>query len=856
MILKRLIILFAILKGSLALANPFLPFFNKLYKAHQLIDNNNFKESKKIIYKQIQGKDSNECIAWYDLSRIYENDQNFDSALIFSEKALMKLFIQHQNQKESIKLQKRYGLNLNEFNDLLTSQVEKLYFLKRKNEPNPIERSNINLYYIKQFESLKGRIENNRFYKNFTDSTNPNHVNANLNCVSKLKYCIENLYFTEDTIEYKTVIASKNLNIYKGYLSKYWKKLSENQELSKVIHLKNFYKIIEDTLYKTAFELVLIENLEQGYLKFVEEYPNAPQKDSAFNLAENIAYLDAKSANNNAKYESYIEKYPRARHRGQIDYLKRYLNVVPVPYLTKELKYVYVDSASSETWTDSLYDFAYPYASNYHKKWYSNGSMLVPGCALVMKFDDFGASDFFYIEKDGTPVNQKTYDEIVQFSANMAFVQKADRHGIINSLGQEILPCKFQRIYFDTSLKLGILFNGKSWGMFNITGKLMTPIQYSNILSPFSSITVNVDIIELPKVLIAVMNDHLWGYITLSGEKAIEFNFKQAFPFKNGVALVETTNGKWMYIDFEGKQVSKEYDLIQDLENGYCKVVKITEGKKKYGILAKPFGSKIPQMNLTHAQLHEFGRTYKIKYQSDSIHQEFKEILTPIHDDIIFTTNLHFNAFAVKTPKGYLIYDTSGVLVYKNPIPNLTVFAQKLFITKEKKQVKWYNYKNNLMSNLSFEEINIISDHLVAGLNKGMWNIFNINEKSLSISNEKGVIYKDFEAIVPAEKEGYFMIQKKGVWGLCNEEGKVILDCKYQDIYFTDNANNYIVRIPETTSNEESSWGVLNTSGKFIVDPVFEGISFEDFSGYWLVPYNEKNAWLDQKGNLFAEPNE
>jgi hypothetical protein len=32
---------------------------------------------------------------WYDLSRIYENDQNFDSALIFSEKALMKLFIQH-----------------------------------------------------------------------------------------------------------------------------------------------------------------------------------------------------------------------------------------------------------------------------------------------------------------------------------------------------------------------------------------------------------------------------------------------------------------------------------------------------------------------------------------------------------------------------------------------------------------------------------------------------------------------------------------------------------------------------------------------------------------------------------------
>ena len=855
MIFKRLIILFAFIQGSLALANPFLPFFNKLYKAHQLIENKDFKKSKEIIFKQIQGKDSNQCIAWYDLSRIYENDKKFDSALIFSEKALLKLFIQHQKASEAIKLNKRYSLSLNHFNDLITSQVEKLYVLNRKSEPNLLGKKNRNVFYAEQFISLKNRVQNHLLYKNYLDTSTHEQV-KNLGCVIQLEWSIQHLQYCEDTIEFKTVLASKNINIYKGYIDHYWKNIEKTQQLKNVIHLKNFYKVIEDTLFKTAFELVLIENKEQTYLKFIEEYPNAPQKDSAFNLAENIAYLDAKSANSNSKYEIFIEKYPKARHRAQIDYLKRYLNVVPVPYLTKELKYVYVDSASSETWTDSVYDFAYPYASNYHKKWYANGSMLVPGCALVMKFDDFGASDFFYIEKDGTPVNQKTYDEIVQFSANMAFVQKADRHGIINSQGQEILPCKFQRIYFDTSLKLGILFNGKSWGMFNITGKLITPIQYSNILSPFSSITVNVDIMELPKVLIAVMNDNLWGYITLSGEKAIEFNYKQAFPFKNGVALVETTNGKWMYIDFGGKQVSKEYDLIQDLESGYSKVVRITEGKKKYGILAKPFGSKIPQMNLTHAQLHDFGRTYKIKYQSDSIHQEFKEILSPIHDDIIFTINLHFNAFAVKTPKGYLIYDTSGAIICKNPIPNLTVFAQKLFVTKEKKQVKWYNYKNNLMSNLSFEEINIISDHLVAGLTKGMWNIFNINEKSLPISNEKGMIYKDFEAIVPSEKEGYFMIQKKGVWGLCNENGKVILDCKYQDIYFTDNINNFIVRIPETTSNEESSWGVINTTGKFIVDPVFEGISFEDFSGYWLVPYNEKNAWLDQKGNLFAEPAE
>ncbi len=853
MIFRRILFLWAFLWVTQLFGNPFLPFFNKLYKSHQLVNNKQFKDAKNIIFRQIQKKDSNECIAWYNLSRIYESENKLDSAFIFSEKALHKYFEQHQNAKIAKNFQKRYALNLIDFNGLIIQQIEKLYVLNRKSEPPVIEKDKqLNQYYIDIFLAAKYRISHHPLYSKYQDSGIRNQTD--MQSVQKLDLIVKELYKCQDTIEFKTVLNSKNLQNFKKYIELYWKKIEKNSSLKNSLHLTSFYKFIEDSMYKMAFEIVLTENKEEKYLKFIEEYPNAPQKDSAFNLAENIAYLDAKSLNKNSQYELYLIKYPKARHRKQIEYLKRYLNVIPVPYLTKDLKYVYVDSASSETWTDSLYDFAYPYASNYHKKWYANGSMLVPGCALVMKFDDFGASEFFYIEKDGTPVNNKTYDEIVQFTKNLAFVQKADRHGIINSLGQEILPCKFQRIYFDTALKIGILYNGKAWGLFNITGKLITPMQFISILGPSASISVNVDIIELPKSLIPVMNDNAWGYISKNGDKAIDFTFKQAFPFKNGVALVETQSGKWMYIDFEGKQVSKEYDNIQDLENGYAKVTRIVEGKKKFGILAKPFKSKIPQSNLSHNELHDIGRKLGIQYLSDSLHKEFQELLQPNLEEVIFTQNAHFNAFAVKTSKGYNIFDTAGVMLNKTPIGNLSVYAQKLFITKEKKLIRWFNYTSNLMSNISFEEINILSDHLIAGMLKGVWNVYNINEKTLQIANDKGQQFKDFEAVVPAEKEGYFMIQKKGVWGLCTEDGKVILDCKFQDIYFTDNPNHFIVRIPESSSNEESAWGVINTNGIFIVDPVFEGVSFEDFSGYWLVPYNEKNAWLDQKGNLFAEP--
>ena len=859
MISKRLSIFFFFFYAATVVGNPFLPLFSKLYKTHQLVDSKKFIEAKKSIFILKSKKDSAECILWYDLTRIYLSENKFDSAFIISDKALSVAIQQFQNQGKAKQIAKRYHLALNDFDSLFAQQVEKTYLMNRSSNPDKIatngsglNQKEINQQFIRLFKTKLNffQFRDSILNKPVISKTQSFSPKSN----SLLTNYIFHLELTQDTLNFHSVIQTNSIEAYKNYLNAYWSNIESKTQLHFQIHQLNFFKIMEDSLYNLAYINTIKINTENGFLQFAKEYSRAPQKDSALNHAESIAYLEAKSVNNEAQYNYYLSKYPKAKHKTQVEYLLRYLNVIPVPYLTKDLKYVFVDSASSETWTDSAYDFAYPYASKYHKKWYANGSMLMPGCALVMKLDAFETPEFYYVEKDGSRVNKNNYDEIIQFTSNMAFVLKAERYGIINSLGNEVLPCKFQRLYFDTSLNIGAVFNGKYWGFINIAGRLITPLQFSGILNSNLALSVNADMIELPKLLIPVSLNNLWGYIEANGQVAIDYKYKQAYSFKNGVALIESIDSKWFYINRFGDVVSKEYDNIQDLENGYAKITKIIDGKKKIGILAKPFRGFIQQLNTNSKQLNELAAQFNLSLTPENLRAEFKEIIPPIHEEVWYTVNEFFTGYAVKQKTGFTLYDTAGKVINKNPIPNINIQAQKLFIAKEKKQLKWFNPKTKTMSTNSVDEISILTDHWLGGLNKGVWNIYTVDESVISITNDKGTVFKDFEAISPAEKEGFIVAQKKGLWGLINEKGNVLLDFKFLDINFTDVPNQYIVRIQVQGNPDESTWGVYNgLTNKYTIDPVFDGISYEDFSGYWLVPFNEKNAWLDSKGNLFAE---
>lgn len=80
--------------------------------------------------------------------------------------------------------------------------------------------------------------------------------------------------------------------------------------------------------------------------------------------------------------------------------------------------------------------------------------------------------------------------------------------------------------------------------------------------------------------VIAVANeDGLWGYADSNGDVAINYQYAQATPFRNGVAAVAySSGGKFFIIDKEGAHISGPYDSAAFSKDGKWIVVKNDSG--------------------------------------------------------------------------------------------------------------------------------------------------------------------------------------------------------------------------------------------------------------------------------------
>ncbi len=508
-----------------------------------------------------------------------------------------------------------------------------------------------------------------------------------------------------------------------------------------------------------------------------------------------------------------------------------------MPFLTQG-KFIYVDSTTGELWIDSTYDFAYPFCKANHKRWFLNAAHLIPGCALVLKMDEYDNPEFFYIEKDGSRLNSNTYEEINQFNKNLAFVSKAGRHGILNSQGKEIVPCKFQRIFFDTTLKIGLLFNGKSWGIFNKSGKLLTGLNYSDIAGLSDGNEMPFDAISLGNgpIPVKVADSHF--YIHPDGSTAITGPFSDAHIFINKKAKVgfkKDNKDFYCLINTLGTAVSDTFLEIETiLPNTYM-------AKTKNGI---------------HC-IFTFSHDSMIKLNiqcEDRIHAINNTFSQPL--------------FLCSDAKNSTIYKQNGQIVYKGKLQSVETLANRIFIKtslvnmdskKKNKKIKstqlkqWFNPVTASFSAVQGLEISILNDSTLAVQNEGGWKVYHINETPLQFNNpfKKSDTTNLFNAISQFDGKN-FLFEKNGLYGILQPNGTVLIDNKFKEIASTSYPNQFIVRF-SPKNIDEADWGTIFTNGRFNIEPHFDGLSSDEFENYWLVNYNAKNAWLDSKGNLFAD---
>lgn len=210
----------------------------------------------------------------------------------------------------------------------------------------------------------------------------------------------------------------------------------------------------------------------------------------------------------------------------------------------------------------------------------------------------------------------------------------------------------------------------------------------------------------------------------------------------------------------------------------------------------------------------------------------FKNVLTtdnykPVEKDAVL------GYFPVYTSGKWGVIDTNGDIVV-NPIYSEMIVVpdneKEIFICtydmdyeNETYQVKVLN-KNNQELFTNYDKVELLDNY---DENNNIWyekNILKVQKDGLY-----GIINYDGKELLKCEYEkietlknvsGSLIIQKDGKVGICNDLGKVIIKPEYKVIYSLgkDGKKGYIV------VNNENKYGIINENNKLIIEPQYNNV--------------------------------
>ena len=194
--------------------------------------------------------------------------------------------------------------------------------------------------------------------------------------------------------------------------------------------------------------------------------------------------------------------------------------------------------------------------------------VAIPLVPLVEEFDE-SEQKWGFIDKKGKVVISGAYDELGNFSEDLASFRKKAKWGYLNKSGIEIIPPQYYNAFAFKKGKAKVSNFERKYGIINTQGKSVIPIQYDG-LGDFS------------EGMCAFKKDGKWGYINEENTVKIKADFDSANDFKNNQAIVKKKD-KYFLINKVGKKISEDFDKLSLMDSGLYKV----RLNKKYGILAK-----------------------------------------------------------------------------------------------------------------------------------------------------------------------------------------------------------------------------------------------------------------------------
>lgn len=165
------------------------------------------------------------------------------------------------------------------------------------------------------------------------------------------------------------------------------------------------------------------------------------------------------------------------------------------------------------------------------------------GLINVMLDDKWG-----FVDKNGRVVVRCIYDAIYRGKDNVIYVQYKDKWGCIDKTGKDILLCIYDKKFtFDKDGYAKVVKYGKS-GVINVVGDEVIPLKYDDIIT-FLSCRV------FEQGIVKVKLNGKYGFVDKTGKEVIPLKYDAAdIYYSEGLARVKLS-GKWGCIDKSGRVV-------------------------------------------------------------------------------------------------------------------------------------------------------------------------------------------------------------------------------------------------------------------------------------------------------------
>ena len=133
-------------------------------------------------------------------------------------------------------------------------------------------------------------------------------------------------------------------------------------------------------------------------------------------------------------------------------------------------------------------------------------------------------------------------------------------------------------------------------------------------------------------------------------------------------------------------------------------------------------------------------------------------------------------------------------------------------------------------------------ENIIKVQKNGLWGLINLEGKELI-----SPMYNSIETLKGVKNS--LIVEKENLYGLVNNKGNKIIDAEYSQIKkFGDNyINGYIV------ANKEGKYGIINVSGEKILDTIYENIENIYSDRYFVIKNGEKEEVVNKKGEKLIE---